>query len=266
MADSTETRKQRREAARAERARAAEAARRRQRQRLWLLGGALVIAIVVVVAIAVASGGDDTPELREGEVIAGQIEAEERFAGIPQDGIVLGDPRAPVTLVEFADFQCPFCAQYTRDVMPELVEYVRNGDLRMVFRGVTLIGMDSTRAAQMAAAVALQNKLWQFVEIFYTNQGEENSGYVTDEFLRRIASGIRGLDVDRAMADRGLPEIQRELQEAQTEWQSNGLSGTPSFLLGPTGGDLEVFQFGSYDPAEFTEAIDNLLAQAQRRR
>lgn len=266
MADSTDTRKERRAAARAERDRAAEAARQKQRQRLWLLGGGALIAAVIVVAIALASGGDDTPELRSGETVPGQIEANERFAGIPQDGITVGDPRAPVTFVEFADLQCPFCRDYSTQVMPTLVDYVRNGDVKMVFRNVAFLGTDSARAAQMAAAAGLQNKLWEFVDVFYINQGQENSGYVTDEFLRRIAGAVRGLDVERAMEDRGLPAVQRQLEEATTEWQTSGFTGTPSFLLGPTAGRLDALEIQSFDPAEFTTAIDRALAQAQSRR
>ena len=263
MADSTETRKERRASARAERDRAAEAARQKRKQRMWLLGGALALAAVIVVAIAVATGGDDTPELRSGESIPGQIEANERFEGIPQDGIAVGDPRAPVTLVEFADLQCPFCRDYTIQVMPALVDYVREGSLRMEFRNVAFIGTDSLRGAQMAAAAGLQGKLWEFIDIFYANQGQENAGYVTDEFLRRVAGGIDGLDVDRAMEDRGLPEIQRQLDEAQQEWQSAGFTGTPSFLVGPTGGRLDALEIQSFDPAQFTEAVDRALAQAR---
>lgn len=262
MADSTETRKERRATARAERDRAAEAARSRQRQRIWLLGGALALAAVIVVAIAIATGGDDSKQLKRGESVAGQSEAAALFAGIPQDGITLGDPRAPVTLVEFADLQCPFCRDYTAQTLPTLVsEYVRTGKLKMVFRNVAFIGDDSLRAAQMAGAAGLQNRLWEFIDVFYANQGTENTGYVTDEFLRRVGGGVRGLDVDRAMADRPLPEIQRQLNEAQVEWQTSGFQGTPSFLLGPTGGTLEAYDVRSFDPGEFAAAIDRVLAQ-----
>lgn len=262
MADTTDTRKERRAAARAERDRAAEAARQKRRQRMWLLGGAVVLAAAIVVVIAIAAGGGGDKELRRGETIAGQIEANARFRGIPQDGIAVGDPRAPVTLVEFADLQCPFCRDYTQQVMPTLVEeYVRNGSLRMVFRNVAFIGTDSARGAQMAAAAGEQDKLWEFVDIFYANQGAENSGYVTDEFLRRVGGGVDGLDVDKAMEDRGLPEIQDQLDEAQTEWQTSGFTGTPSFLVGPTGGRLDALEITSFDPATFTAAIDRVLAQ-----
>lgn len=267
MADSTETRKERRAAARAERDRAAEAARQKRKQRIWLLGGALALAAVIVVAIAIASGGDDTPELRSGEAVAGQIEANERFAGIPQDGIAVGDPRAPVTLVEFADLQCPFCRDYSVDVMPALVaDYVRDGRLRMEFRNVSFIGTDSLRAAQMAAAAGQQDKLWEFIDIFYINQGQENSGYVTDEFLREIGGAVDGLDVQQAMDDRGLPEVQRQLEEAQQEWQGAGFTGTPSFLLGPTGGRLEAALGQNEAPTVelMSERIDAALAKVQR--
>lgn len=264
MADSTETRKERRATARAERERAAEAAQARQRQRLWFLGGALVLAAAIVVVIALASGGDDGPRLRRGEVVPGQQEAAALFAGIPQDGITLGDPRAPVTFVEFADLQCPFCRDYTVQTLPGLVrEYVRTGRVKMIFRNVAFIGDDSARAGQMAAAAGLQDKMWEFIDVFYLNQGQENSGYVTDEFLRRIGSGVRGLDVDRAMSDRGLPEVQRQLNEAQTEWQTSGFTGTPSFLVGPTGGRLEAVEINSFDPGQFAGPIERALAQSR---
>jgi protein-disulfide isomerase len=266
MADSTETRKERRASARVERDRAAAAARARQRQRLWVIGGALAIAVVVVAAIAIASGGgSSTPRRRAGEVIPGQIESNALFNGIPQRGLVLGDPRAPVTMVEFADLQCPYCREYTQQSLSTLVtNYVRTGKVKMIFRNVAFIGPDSLTAARMAAAVAMQNKLWTFIDLFYTNQQEENSGYVTDAFLRRVASGVTGLDVARAMTDRSLPQIQRQLNEAQTQWTTDGFSGTPSFLLGPTGGRLDALNVTALGPGQFSSAIDKALASAPR--
>ena len=264
MAESTDTRKERRATARAEAARAAEAARSKQRQRLWVLGGALLLVAAVVAVIAIASGGDDTPERRAGESVPGQIDTNARYAGIPQRGIVLGDPRAPLTLVEFADLQCPFCAQYSTGTLPALVDkYVRDGQLRMEFRNLAFIGTDSVRGAQMAGAASLQNKLWQYVDLFYVNQGPENGGYVTDEFLTRIGGAVRGLDVERAMNDRGTASVQRQLNEAQIEWQSGGFTGTPSFLLGPTGGRMEAVLNEQESPTVglMSERIDAALAR-----
>ncbi|HEX7290583.1 MAG TPA: thioredoxin domain-containing protein [Conexibacter sp.] len=267
MENSGQTRSERRASARAEREQAA-AARARQRQRLWILGGVLALAAVIVVVIALAAGGDDskTPALRAGETLPGQVEANQRFAGIPQRGIELGDPNAPLTLVEFADLQCPFCRQYEEDVMPTVVSrYVRSGKVKLVFRNVTIIDQDSHLAAEMAAAAGLQNKLWEYVDIFYANQGEEHSGYITDAFLERIGRAVRGLDVDRALADRKLPKIQTQIQQAQAEMQLNGFNGTPSFLLGPTKGRLTALLAPNEAPTVglVTERIDAALDQAR---
>lgn len=267
MESSGQTRSERRAEARAERDRAA-AARARQRQRLWILGGILALAAVVVVIIAVAAGGGGdgegagTKAAAPGE-LPGQVEANQRFAGIAQRGITLGDPRAPVTMVEFADLQCPYCREYTEKVMPTLVaEYVRSGKVKMVFRSVSIIDQDSHLAAEMAAAAGLQGKLWEYTEIFYANQGEEHSGYVTDAFLEKIGRAVRGLDVDRALADRKLPKIQSQLAEAQAEMQLNGITGTPGFLVGPTGGTLDAIDVRAFTPDQFTNVIDAALQRA----
>jgi protein-disulfide isomerase len=266
MADSTDTRKERRATARAERERAAEAARARQRQRLWVIGGALALAAVIVAVIAIASGGGSgKPRLRAGESVPGQIESNALFAGIPQNGITLGNPRAPVTLVEFADLQCPFCREYTEQSLSTLVtSYVRPGKVKMIFRTMYILGTDSQRAAQMAGAAALQNRLWPFIDIFYANQGDEKTGYVTDDFLRKIGSGVRGLDVARAMNDRGLPSVQTMINDAQTQFQTAGFQGTPSFLLGPTGGRLDALNITSLGPAQFQLAIERALRASGR--
>jgi len=264
VAETGQTRKEQREAART--ARAEAEARARQQRRLWQLGGALALAAAVVVAVILAFGGGDEPrERRAGEQLPGQFEANQRYAGIPQDGIALGDPDAPVTLVEFADLQCPFCRDYSGTVLPTIVaEYVRTGRVRLVFRNVAFIGNESVVGAQMAAAAGLQDKLWEFVEIFYANQGAENSGYVTEDFLRKVGSAVKGLDVDRAMEDRGVGEIQDQLAEAQTEWQSYGLTGTPSFVMGPTGGELTPVLAENEGPTIeiMRERIDQALKRA----
>lgn len=269
MADTSGTRRERRATARAERQERerAEAARARQRKRLFQLGGAVALAAAIIVVIVIATGGGDDKgkALRSGETVAGSRDAVALMSGIPQRGTSLGDPRAPVTLVEFADLQCPYCRDFSTMVMPTIVnEYVKTGRVRLEFRDVAFLGTDSTRAAQMAAAVGLQNRLFEFIDIFYANQGEENTGYVTDEFLRRIAGAIPGVDVDRAMDDRGIASVQRQLSEASTEWTSYGLTGTPSFVAGPTGGTLETLQVEQLTPDALRASLDPIVERNAR--
>lgn len=266
MAETKEGNRERRAAARAARREReqAEAARARRRTRLFQLGGALALAVAVIVVIVLATGGgDDGPTRRAGEAVAGQNDTAQLLSGIPQRGAVLGDPRAPVTLIEFADLQCPWCKQAAEIAMPSIInEYVRDGHVKLVFRDVAFLGADSVRGAQMAAAAARQDKLWDYVHLFYVNQGTENSGYVTDDFLREIGGGIAGLDVERAMAERGSGDIDRAIAEARTEWQSYGLDSTPAFAAGRSGGTLEAVEVGSDVLAALRERLDALLADA----
>ena len=252
MGSRAEAKQQAREA-RLERERAAAASARR-RKRLWQLGAVVLLAAVVVVVAIVISGqsGDEAP--------ADAQAVNELFAGIPQDGTALGDPDAPVVLTEFADLQCPFCAEYANNVVPELVSrYVRPGRVRLEFQTLTFLGPDSERGGRAAAAASLQNRMWQFTELFYRNQGTENSGYVTDEFLREINEQVEGLDVERAERDRDTPEAQRVLDDAAAQAQEARIQSTPSFLITRDGGQPEPFEPESLEIAPFAERLDQAL-------
>jgi protein-disulfide isomerase len=256
-----ETRKQQRERVRSERriAEAKEQARAARRTRLVDLGIAAVLAACTVAAlIAISQAGlRDRPAPTPSTELRDELAS--RFAGIPQHGDTLGNPDAPITMVEFADLQCPFCAQYDRDVLPTLLErYVRAGTVKLVFRPLRFIGPDSARAASAAGAAAAQGTLWQFVDSFYRRQGTENSGYVTDAFLGEIADAIPKLDSARLLA--GDDALARR---AEREAQLNGIDSTPAFLVGPSGGPLERLEVSSLDPSAFTAQLDALVGSAR---
>lgn len=214
-----------------------------RRTRLLQLGGVLVAAAAIVAALVVLGGGGDgnaQPKRQAGEAVAGQREVAAQLAGIPQAGIALGRRRAPVTVVEFGDLQCPVCAAFSTSAMPTLVErYIRPGKVRMEFRTLTFIGPDSERLGRMAAAAAQQDRLYQFAELVYANQGAENSGYATDEYLRRIGGAVAGLDVGQALAARDTASATHELADAARASSINGVDATPTFLVGRTGGALK---------------------------
>ncbi len=151
-------------------------------------------------------------------------------SGIPQEGVALGDPDAPATLTEFADLQCPFCAQFAKQALPGIVdEYVRPGRVRLIFRNLDFLGYDSERAALAGVSAANQDRLWQFIDLFFRNQGVENSGYVDDAFLRKIAGAVDGLDAGRVVARaNGAPEAPL-LDEAAAEAERFGIDSTPAF-------------------------------------
>jgi protein-disulfide isomerase len=233
-------------------------------RRLLLLGGVLLAAIaVVVVAIAVSQGGaeDEEPPAGGGRPQATQTEeVEQQFGGIPQDGVALGDPAAPATLIEFADLQCPFCAQYAVDALPSVVDrFVRDGRLRLELRLLAFLGPDSERGAEMAAAATLQNRVWEFSELFFRNQGPENSGYATDAFLHRLARATPGLDVDQLLQDLDTPPAQRVIRQAELLSNRLGVEGTPSFYLQRGDARPEPFEVQSLDAAAVTAQLDEAL-------
>ena len=123
-------------------------------------------------------------------------------AGIPQKGTVLGNPDATVRMLQFEDLQCPICKEYTDDAFPAIVdEYVRPGLVKIDFRGLAFLGPDSDKALRIAVASGFQNKLWQVVGLFYEKQGEENSGWVTDEQIDEILAEVPGLDAAKVKVD-----------------------------------------------------------------
>jgi protein-disulfide isomerase len=232
-----------------------------RRRRLWQLGGvAVVCAFAIAIAIAIGSS-HSPPRLMPGRPVPGAAKTLTLLAGIPQSANALGDPRAPVTLVEFADLQCPFCAQLARDALPTLVRrYVRTGRLLLIFEDLDFLGSDSVRAAHMAAALGEQRHLWQFLDLFYVNQRTENSGYADDDFLRALAGVIPGVDVARALSDRSAPAAQATIVQATAGAKRAGIRSTPSFLLGRTGQPLKRFSPDSLDAGSFTAAVDRVLA------
>ncbi|MCW3015734.1 MAG: hypothetical protein JWO02_2826, partial [Solirubrobacterales bacterium] len=246
-------------------AEAAAAGRAARKRRLSILGAIVAAAaVLVLVAVIVTSGGSDkkiTPNASSGAAVAGVKESTAMLSGIPQSGRVLGNPKAPVTMLEFADLQCPICQEYTLQTMPRIVQnYVRSGKVKVELHLLTFIGDDSVRAAAVANAAARQDKLWNFADIFYYNQGQENTGYATDAFLRRIATATPGLDVTKAFAGRMDASVINENGAANSLAGRYGVVGTPTFVVGPTGGTLKTVS--NFDLASVTTAIDNALKPA----
>jgi protein-disulfide isomerase len=181
------------------------------------------------------------------------------LAGIPQADRVLGDPAANVTLIEYADPQCPGCRFYTEEMFPTVVdEYVRPGRVNTEFRAFPFIGPDSVKAVRFIFAAGLQDRLWQLQEALYRNQGGENSGWVTDDLLRQVAGGIAGLDVDQLFADADSDRITQEAEAAAGEAEAAGIPGTPTFLVKI--GDAEPYTLEiRLDIEEMRAALDDAL-------
>jgi len=229
--------------------------------RFWLYVSAAGAVIVAAIALIVASqvGGKDSkspPATIDGSDTAALL------GGIPQNGTVLGSPDAPATLVVFADPQCPYCAQFDVSVMPDLIDkYVKTGKLRVEYRGLPIIGPDSTTGLKAIYAAGEQGKAWNMTNLLYVNQGGENDGWLTEPFVKDVAAAIPGLDVDKLTAAMSSQQVQTDISKSAEEAHNLGLHVTPSFQLGPTGGELKTLEPQKLEAATFAKLIDEQLSQ-----
>ena len=177
---------------------------------------------------------------------AARAEVVSLLAGIPQSANTLGNPKAPVTLMYFGDLECPFCRQFTLTVLPSIIRrWVRGGSLRIQYRSEQTATRQAAvfRFQQLAAlAAGQQNKMWDFIELFYHEQGEEDSGYVTEKYLQGLAQQVPGLNLIAWSAARNDPTLAATLSGDAQAVKLVGFTGTPSFLIGRTGGEVPEVQ------------------------
>ncbi len=230
----------------------AEQARETRGRRLWRLGAVTAAAAVLVaVAVAVSSGGGEKP--------APPATTSTLLAGIPERDGVLGDPKAPVTVTEYVDLQCPVCARAAESTLPALIrDEVRAGKVKLAVRTLHFLGPDSERAARVAAGAERQGRLWAFLEAFYARQGTENSGYVTDGFLREVSKAA-GVDAGKALAQADSSSATQRLERANADAARMGVQGTPTLTVARAGGPEQVLRASPLDAA----AVQAELAAAR---
>jgi protein-disulfide isomerase len=211
----------------------------RRRRLLQIASAAVFLTVAVVLVLIVAnanrSSGGDAQNVQQ----VGQVQA--LLAGIPQRGMTLGEPGARVTLVEFGDLKCPVCKAFSEEVVPQVIESkVRGGAAKIEFRNYTIIDAQSTPAGAAALAAGEQGRGWDFVELFYRNQGNETEPYVTDEFLTAIAKQAGVPDIARWNRERRSRRVLAAVARTTAEAEALGFEGTPSFAVeGPATKGLE---------------------------
>lgn len=259
------SRKEQKEAARAQRL-AEEQARaerdRRARRVRTLLG--VVLAAVVLVAIAIAisvGGGSSTPPPNSSSAKRAGAAVAAELAGIPQSGSTLGAGRAKVTVTEFGDLQCPICRDFALGAESSLISNdVRSGKVKLVYRSLeTATGNSpdpSVFATQQAAALAagLQKHAWDFILLFYRQQGTEGTAYVTAAYLSALARQIPGLNFNKWASDRSSSSLSAQVVADGQAAAAKGYNSTPTIVVeGPKGAAQPIV--GSTDYAGLESAI-----------
>ena len=228
-----------------------------RRTRLLQVGaGAMFLVIVAVVVLIVVnssssdSGGDAT-NLKDVSTVDSLV------AGVPQQELVLGDPKAKVELIEFGDLQCPVCKSYSEEVLPQVIDnMVKSGKAKVDFRNFLIIGPQSLPAGAAAIAAGQQGRGWNYIELFYRNQGKENSGYADDAFLTAVAKGAGVKDMAAWEKARKSKAVENEATGTSEQAQKFGFTGTPSFAIkGPSSNGIELLGTPS-SPEAIEEAIE----------
>jgi len=227
----------------------AHTARERRGRRLRRLAAAVAAAAVLATAAAIISSSGGSPAAPAAAVPSTPL------AGLPERDGVLGDPRAPLTVTEYVDLQCPVCAQAARESLPSLVrDHVRTGRVKLAVRTLHFLGPDSVRAARVAAGAERQGRLWAFLDAFYARQGAENSGYVTDAFLREVAR-TAGVDADAALGQADSAFATKRLEQANAAAAALGVEGTPTLTVRRGDGPEHVLDANPLDPASVSAAL-----------
>lgn len=178
------------------------------------------------------------------------------------NAMILGDAKAPVTIVEYADYQCPYCEKYFQQNQTSFIsQYVNSSKARFVWKDYAFLGQESTWAAEAARCANDQGKFWAYHDYLYTHQGQENSGAFSKANLKKFA-GVLGLNTAQFNTcldtDKYTSFIQKETQEAS----AIGVNGTPAtFINGLLVADSNGNSVGAAPFATFSAVIDKLLSK-----
>lgn len=239
--------------------------RRRASPKVLVIAGVLGLAIAgAAVGIALAVGGKSNsssgtvPTLGSlTNALPNAVFVQREFAGIQQHGLVLGSPKAPVTMIEYIDLQCPGCRAFETSVLPSIVpEFVRTGKLKLEARPIAIIGPDSLPARNAAIAAAQQNRAFNFMQIIYANQGTENTGWLNTAFIEKAAASVPGMDVRAVLDDQGSSAVKNAGAKIDAEATGDRLPETPTLFLGKTGSKLHIVSSSViFDEAKLAAAI-----------
>lgn len=215
-----------------------------------LILGVIVIAIIAGVAASLSTSTSESVNL-DMDRTHGTIST---AMGSP----ILGDPLAPVTIVEFGDYQCHQCFNWFHNTKPELTrDYIETGKVNLVFVDLAFLGSDSPKAAQASYCAEDQEMYWDYHDLLYASQESTiDGGWADSERLKAFAFSL-GLDMElfESCLDSGKysKRVQYNIQQAR----DHGVRGTPGFfIVGPDGQQ----QIGGAQPfSVFKQILDPMV-------
>jgi len=171
---------------------------------------------------------------------------------------VLGSMDAPITIIDFSDYQCSRCWRFATQVEPLIKEnYINTGKAKLVFKDFPIYGNDSVNGAIAAHCAADQNKYWELHDLFYENQEAINSGWLSVDNILSFASEL-GLDSQQFKTCLDERKYYQKVQNNVEQGMSLGVSGIPMFIIIDSDGQSEIVE-GPQPFSVFKEVLDKML-------
>ena len=208
----------------------------------------VVIVALVIIGIAVASFSSEST----------QSEPKTHNLDTSKGSPILGSEDAPVTIIEFGDYQCPFCKRWNENTKPLIeLNYINTGKAKMVFVDMAIIGPDSKDVHAGSYCAQEQGLYWQYHDYIYANQGHENDGWANTQNIKKLMLSLEGIDTDLFNKCIGSKKYEGRVNDNYIEASRTGANSTPSFLIiGPN--DINAIQ-GAQPYDVFAKAIEDHL-------
>lgn len=177
---------------------------------------------------------------------------------IPDGYPLLGLPSAPVTIVEYGDYQCTNCQRFATQTKPLIVEnYVNSGKVKLIFKDFVIYGNDSANGALGAHCANDQGKFWEMHDLMYQNQEGTNSGWLSVDSIRKFASSI---DLEMQQFDSCFDDKKyaSRVAEGLNEGKTLGVNGTPTFIIIDSSGEMMTVR-GAQPFSTFSQILDEAL-------
>ena len=241
--------------------RAAREARQREltatqtrRKRMYSLGALLAGVVVALIVVIVAGGSSSPTHSTDSKTAKATVAA--LLKGIPQNGNTLGNASAPVTVTEYGDLVCPICQEFAFGAAQQLIKNeVRAGKVKLVYRGLetassTANGGEYVASQVAARAAGLQHRAWQYILLWYYEQGDETTPYVTNAFMQNIAAQVPGLNLTKWQTARNSATLANDVTADAHAAAAAGLDNppqTPSITFdGPKGAAPPIVGLPTY--------------------
>ena len=226
-------------------------------KRDYLLPASILVAAILISGSIVylvgsrstgGARGEDTGELAAIKE-TGDLKTSDR-------DVILGDPKAPVTFIEFGDYQCPFCGRFFEQVEVPLREnYIKPGKVKMVFRNFAFLGPESTAAAEAAECAKDQKQFWAFHDAIYETEikdGRENNGNLNRDLFLKLADELK-LDHSAFTSCFDSKKYAGQIQKDNDNAKALGINSTPTTFVN------SQKLVGALPYAQFKAAIDSIL-------